>query len=117
MQIEKVSRIVSVTVDGSAICSSTTTRKVLMSLPRVRFLEDGEETLPPPPPAEEEIKATFPLYAMKAVSPREAEALELKENGKSLQDIARIMRISVTCAGSYIATAKRKIAYQGGSLT
>ena len=113
MRIEKVSKIISVACGGSLICSSVSTRKVLMSLPRVKFLEDDEEFIPPSPPSEKEIREAFPLYAMKPVSPREGEALKLKEQGKSLKEIAGIMRISLTCAGAYIATAKRKIGYQG----
>jgi DNA-binding CsgD family transcriptional regulator len=113
MRIEKVSKIISVPCGGHALYNSIATRKVIMSLPRVRFLEDDEELSPPPVTIEEEIKQVTPLYAMKPVSPREGEALKLKEQGKSLNEIARIMRISVTCAGAYIATARRKLQFQG----
>ena len=115
MRIEKVSKIISVACGGSVISSSVATRKVLMSLPRVRFIEDDEDHTPPPPPAEEEIKQTFPLYAMKPVAPREREAMELKDKGKSISEIAKIMKISETCVGAYISTARLKIQFQGGN--
>jgi DNA-binding NarL/FixJ family response regulator len=111
MQIEKVSKYINVTVGGTSLCDASATRKVLMSLPRVKWLERDEEYIPPPE-IKVEVKA-FPIYAQRPVSPREEEAYQLKLSGKELSQIADIMRVSETAAASYVATAKRKKQYLG----
>lgn len=110
MQIEKVSRVITVNVGGSTICDGLTTRKVLMSLPRVKFLEGGEDYVPPPPPADLDTvpDGARPLYTYKDITPCERRAYDLRQQGMSIIEICGVMKISQSAARSYVAAAKRK---------
>ena len=116
MRIEKVSRIVTVSPPyGSG--NQTSTRRVLMSLPRIRWLErDGDNTPPEPPPVEDEIatieKKAFPFYAYHPLYPREKEAHELHKAGKTVLEIAGHMSIPQKTVRTYLTCAKKKLEFQ-----
>jgi DNA-binding NarL/FixJ family response regulator len=110
MQIEKVSKIITVNVGGSTICDGITTRKVIMSLPRVKFLEGGEGYVPPPTTEELDTipDGSRPLYTYRNISSRERIAYDLRQRGLTIGEICGEMGVSESAARSYVASAKRK---------
>lgn len=114
MRIEKVSRFIQVNPANSTIAGGAAARSVLLSLPRVRWLEDpANDSIPqhlekpvqykPPKPA-------HPIYASRRLFSRERQAYNLSKDGYTTQQICGAMGISGSAARSYVASAKKKIA-------
>lgn len=111
MQIEKISRVINVSVNGSsAYDNGLTHRRVLLSLPRVRWLERDEEYVPPQEPVEP--GDLIPSYARKNIQPREQEAFDMRKRGMKMVEIADAMGITVKAARGYVLVARRKERYK-----
>ena len=112
MHIQKISRYVPVAAPTNSTSESISSRKMLMSLPRVKWLERDpdykpngffEEDLPPPPPPSPNVpKAGMPL------SDREDEIYKLRMGGESFTDIARRFGISSDTVRGMFSRARRK---------
>ena len=117
MNVEKVSKYISIRSGISEPQSAG--RRVLMSLPRVKWLEAQpdyepwpplEEPKPEPPPEPEPARYSFrPQLRSNEMSDRQKEAWAMHGEGLSNIQIAERMKITPNAAGKLLAQAREKL--------
>lgn len=122
MVIEKVCRYVPVVtgLKSDGLQAGSTVRHMLLSLPRVRFLEGGEtEYYHKYKPPVEEPTISNPNRSDKwcntikiaPLTDNEREAIRLKNDGATYSTIAYKLGIGKSSVGNLISKAKVKLAY------
>ena len=108
MLIDKVSWIIEVHNISRSSSASSCGRRVLMSLPRVKWLERDPDYVVPPPVTENPTENTL-RRAARPLANREMEAYEHRRRGLSYAQISMLMGASENAARSYVSSARKKI--------
>jgi DNA-binding NarL/FixJ family response regulator len=109
-KIEKVSRYIMVCGTYSVRSIEDNARRVLLSLPRVRFLERDPDYVCPPKIHERILKGE--TQALRPITNREMIALELRTQKFSYEEIGKKLGVSNNAVRSYVSTARKKIYFQ-----
>lgn len=112
--IEKVCRYVPVVQGTQGEDAKRTMRHMLLSLPRVKFLEGGETDFYHKYQLVEEHADDRDSHVVTVMSDKEREVMRLKDEGLSYGAIANRLNIARSTVGHHISTAKLKLAYQKG---
>lgn len=105
MKIEKVSKYIVQSTASRSSSGQTTTRKILMSLPRVKWIErDDNVSSGDIAKVDEELRDYFILNG------KEREVLKLHEEGSSVTQICEAKVMSESSVKRAIISAKKKLA-------
>lgn len=109
MKIEKVSTYIVAATPSRSTETQTTSRKILMSLPRVRWLERDN----PRQDVGESVELKN-MHSYITLTKRESEALNLHQQNFTIEEIAVRKGMKTSLVHKLISDAKKKLALRSG---